>query len=231
MRTDADAAACFERAMEPLDRSRVLEAMRAALAIPDAHIELSEMSLYAVPRGRIEFDLGRLGTPASPEQHAPVLWRGDIVYGENRRFAIWARVRILARRTQVVAAEDLKPGRPIEPSELRAVSQESFPAPLKPPPEIGQFTGMLPVRTIPAGAVLSPELVSRPNDINRGDLIEIEVRAGAARLALTARAESAGTAALPPDASAGNMVLRSGSPLSDSSTRRSTSILGPVHED
>jgi flagella basal body P-ring formation protein FlgA len=34
--------------------------------------------------------------------------------------------------------------------------------------------------------------LARPNDVNRGDLVDVEVRFGAAHLALTGRAESGG---------------------------------------
>lgn len=189
---DGNSSACFERAMAPLDRSRIREAMLAALQIPDAQIELAETSRYAVPRGRIEFPLERLGSPASPDQRAPVLWRGDVIYGQDRRFAIWARVRILARRSEVVAAENLRAGRVIEPSQLRVTAVEGFPAPPKQQISMDQIVGMAPLRPIAAGTVLRPELVIRPNDVSRGELIEVEVRSGAARLVLTARAESGG---------------------------------------
>jgi flagella basal body P-ring formation protein FlgA len=39
---------------------------------------------------------------------------------------------------------------------------------------------------------MRPADVTRPNDVNRGDLVRVEVHMGAARLALTGRAESAG---------------------------------------
>jgi len=189
---DADSSVCFERPMEALDHDRVLAAMRAALQVPDAHIELAETSLYPVPRGRIEFDLARLGSPATPDQRDPVLWRGDVVYGEQHRFAIWARVRILVPCTRIVAVEELRPGRRIDQSQLRAVADEGFPLTASLASGIDQFVGMVPLRNIAAGTTLVPSLVVRPNDINRGDLVEIEVRSGAARLVLTARAESAG---------------------------------------
>ena len=188
----ADAGACFERAMALLDRNLVLEAMQASLQIPDAHIELAETSQYPVPLGRIEFGLERLGTPASPDQRAPVLWRGDVIYGEDHRFAIWARVRILARCSEVVAKESLKPGHSIDPSQLLLVTRETFPIPVKDRLSMDQVAGMTAVKPIAAGSVVRAEMISRPNDISRGDLIEIEVVSGAARLILTARAESGG---------------------------------------
>ena len=189
--TGAEISVCFERAMETLDRNRVLEAMRLSLGVPDAHVELSETSLYLVPKGRIEFTLEHLGTPASRDQQAPVLWRGDVIYGAGHRFAIWARVRLTARCTRVVAADNLKPGHPIERSQLRTITEEAFPT-LKPEISISEMVGMVPLRPIAAGTPLYLELVSRPNDVHAGDLVDIEVRSGAARLLFTARAESGG---------------------------------------
>lgn len=187
-----DTTACFERAMEPLDRNRVLDAMRVALQIPEVRLELAEVSLYPVPRGRIEFGLERLGTPASPDQRAPVLWRGDVVYGDNHRFAIWARVRIVANFDQIVALENLRPGHVIESGQVRVASAEGFPVLAKQRLSIDQVVGMTPLRSIAAGSVIRPDLISRPNDVSRGDLVEVEVHSGAARLVLTARAESGG---------------------------------------
>ena len=59
---------------------------------------------------------------------------------------------------------------------------------------IDSVVGMAPVRPIAAGTVLRADLLTRPNEITRGEMIEIEVRSGAARLVLTARAESGGRA-------------------------------------
>ena len=168
---DVDAGACFERAMEPLDRNRLMEAMRAALQIPDARIELAETSLYLVPRGRIEFGLDRLGTPASPDQRAPVLWRGDVVYGEDHRFAIWARVRILAPSNEVVAAENLKPGRIIEPSQLRATTGEGFPIPSKQRLSMDQIVGMTPLRTIDVDTLQSGRRALDEGQLRRARLM------------------------------------------------------------
>jgi len=187
-----DATACFARAMEPLDRDRVLSAMRTALHIPDARIELAETSLYPVPKGRVEFDLDHLGTPATQDERSPVLWRGDLLYGDGHHFAIWARVRIMANCPEIVAAENLKPGRAIESSQLHVRMAEGFPMPVKQRLSIDAVVGMAPARPIAAGTVLRADLLTPPNVISRGEMIEIEVRSGAARLVLTARAESAG---------------------------------------
>jgi len=183
---------CFEWAMELLDRARIVEAMRASLQAPDATIEIAEASTYPTPRGRIEFPRERLVTPPAAGQYAPVLWRGDVIYGGEHRYAIWARVGISASCRRLVAAENLKPGRPLETRQLREAPFTCFPGSAKTAPPIDQMAGLLPLRAIPAGAEVRPELLVRPNDVNRGDLVQIEVRSGAARLAFTAQALSGG---------------------------------------
>jgi flagella basal body P-ring formation protein FlgA len=182
---------CFEWAMEPLDRKQVMDAMRAALQIPDSRIEIAEMSTNPVPRGRIEFPRQHLGIPATPEQRAPVLWRGDVIYGANRRYAIWARVWLHSSCTKVFALESLRPGQPIESRQLRVDSADCFPDVNK-GVRTGQFAGTVPLRGIAAGAEIRSDMVTRRNDVNRGDMIEIEVRSGGTRLAFSARAESSG---------------------------------------
>ena len=55
-----------------------------------------------------------------------------------------------------------------------------------------QIAGMLPLRSVSPGSEIRQENLARPNDVNRGDLVRVDVRIGAAHLALTGRAESAG---------------------------------------
>jgi flagella basal body P-ring formation protein FlgA len=183
---------CFRFATEDLNRDRVTEAMRKALRIPDARIELLETSAGPVPVGVIEFDRENLGAPAAPDQRTPVPWRGDIVYAGNRRFPISARVRITAPVSRLVAVEPLRPGVAVKPSQLRAELVESFPLATNVSPSIEQIVGMTPLRPIAAGTEVRLDNLTRPNDVNRGDLVHVEVRIGAAHLALTGRAESAG---------------------------------------
>lgn len=186
------AEACFQLALEPLNRDRVLDAMRKALSMPEARIELADTSSVPVPVGSIEFTRDRLSVPASPDQRTPVLWRGDVIYGGGRRFAIWGSVRITAPVARVIAAEPLRAGVPIRTGQTRLELVEAFPnssaAPLSPE----QTIGMTPVRPIAAGAEVRSDNLTRPNDVNRGDLVHVEVRVGSAHLSLTGKAESGG---------------------------------------
>ena len=185
---------CFELPMEALDRARVLEAMQAALPFSETRIEIVETSLYPVPRGRVEFRREDLGAPALPSSAAPVAWRGNILYAGNQRFAIWAHVVVSARLTRLVAAEPIKRGSLIAADQVRVESTRGFPGAGDLATSIDQVAGHIAIRAIDAGAEIRLSHVDRPPDVKRGDTVEIEVRSGNARLALTGKAESDGRA-------------------------------------
>ena len=182
---------CFARVLQPLDRGRAIAAMQDSLQIPGVRIEIADMISDRVPQGRIEFPLSGLGTPSPVGPSEPVLWRGDVVYGDGHRFPIWARAAVSAPCHKVVAVESLKAGQPIEARQVRATSGSCFPVGSR---EISmeQVAGMIPIHSIAAKTELRPDLVAVPNDVNRGDAIEVEVRSGNARVALTARALTGG---------------------------------------
>ena len=183
---------CFRIATEPLNRSRVIESMTDALKIPGVRIEVLDMSSDAAPAGRIEFRRETLGTPGGPDRGLPIVWRGDVIYAGDRRFAIWARVRITAPVSRLIAVESLRPGVPIKPGQIREEVTEAFPSAAGHMTSLSQVEGLVPLRAIASGMEVRPDDVAQPYEVNRGDLVHVEVRAGAARLVLTARAESPG---------------------------------------
>lgn len=183
---------CFERATEALDRNKIMEAMKEALPIPDLRMEILEISLFPVPRGRLEFRREGLATPASPDARTPVTWRGNVVYGDNRRFGVWARVVISAPVARVVATARLKRGEPIADTQVRVESIDRFPAAGDLAQNLSQVVGRIPLRDFAEGTEIRPTLLTSAPDVNCGDMVEVEVRSGAARLTFTAKAESSG---------------------------------------
>jgi flagella basal body P-ring formation protein FlgA len=178
---------CIERAMEPLVPERVIEAMRESLGTPEAHIEIVELSRYPVPRGDIEFTRASL-PPGGP---AAILWRGFVRYGSQRRFAIWARVKITAPSTRIVALQNLPGGQRIEAAQVRLEPTETFPS-SQPAPSLDQVLGLVPRRSIAAGAALTKNLLDAPKEVERGAVVEVEVHSGGARLSLEGRAQNSG---------------------------------------
>jgi flagella basal body P-ring formation protein FlgA len=183
---------CFAWPLARLNQSVVLAALRKSFNNPDANIEIAEMTTDRVPQGDLNFPLTGLAVPASLDQPVPVIWRGELAYAGNRRLAIWARVRIDAPVTVVVAVDKLEAGHPITSNQLRTEVRRRFPTLKNTITSIEQIAGMIPLRSLPPGAEVRWGNISRPNYVNRGDIVAIEVRSGTVRLAFTGRAESAG---------------------------------------
>jgi flagella basal body P-ring formation protein FlgA len=191
VRIDSAPDICFRTYTEPLTQERALAVMHESLGIADAIIEVTELSTEPVPHGRLEFPRDHLGTPASPDRRLPVLWRGVITYAGDRRFPVWAKVWITSRVSRVVATETLRQGIPIQPTQLRQEAIESFPM-SKEDLAIDRVAGLMPLHAISAGNEVRAENLVRPNDVNKGDLVRVEVHMGAARLELNGRAEATG---------------------------------------
>ncbi len=178
---------CIERATEPLAPERVIAAMRQALGNPQARIEIVELSRYPVPHGDIEFSRANL----PPAAANAALWRGAVRYGSQRRFAIWARVKITVPSTRIVAVQNLPAGRRIEASQVRVEPAETFPS-TQPVLSLDQVLALVPRRSIAAGAVLTQNLLDTQKEVERGDVVAVEVHSGSARLALEGRAQNSG---------------------------------------
>lgn len=79
------ATACFERATQELNEAVLLPLLREALG-DGADIDIIDFCCNPLPLGRPEFT--RAGLSGSG------LWRGRLVFGENRSAPIWVRVRL-----------------------------------------------------------------------------------------------------------------------------------------
>ena len=179
---------CFDRAARTLDREKMIAAMRAALALPDAGVEITELSLYPAPPGELVFPRAGL----TPPRDGVALWRGYVRYGLNRRFPVWARVKIQVSGPRVVAAEDLKAGLAIESSQVRVETLAGFPDPEPLAQSVEQVAGLAPRRRVLAGSPVTLSVLEQAKDVVRGERVKVEVHAGAAQLELEGRAESAG---------------------------------------
>jgi flagella basal body P-ring formation protein FlgA len=185
------AEACFRFSVQPLDRERVIAAMRKELRIPDVKIELLETNPASVPVGEIAFRREELAPPAASDRKTPVMWHGDILYGGDKHFGIWARVILTAPALRLVAVEELRTGVPVRANQVRAELVEGFPGPVN-EVTVDQIVGLLPVRSVLTGGEIRLDNLVRPNDVNRGDSVLVEVQIGGAHLSLTGKAESAG---------------------------------------
>lgn len=181
---------CIERAVERLTEESLIEAMRRSLGA-EARIEIVDYGRHPVPPGTLEFPLaGLAGPPARPG--TPVLWRGRLRMASGRTVPVWARVKAGLERQVLVARRDLAAGRAIEAADVEERRVEVFPGTGGRLLGREEVAGAIPRRKIRAGEVVSEELLRLPAEVSRGDAVEVEVRNGAARLVLEARAETEG---------------------------------------
>ena len=103
---------CVTRPVAVIPAERLLAAMQREL--PAAHIELLDYSRQPAPDGGLVFPLSALRQTA-----AGGYWTGHVTYGGNRRFTLWARVKVRVAAARVVATQNLKPGVPLDGAQLR----------------------------------------------------------------------------------------------------------------
>ena len=184
---------CFERAMATLEADEILEAMRLAWNGPGVNMDLRSWSPQIAPQGKVIFPRTGLQLPAGSDPQAEVLWRGYVVYGNNRRFGISARARITTSATRVVAVADLPAGETVREDQVRLESFDAFALDDRPARRLEEVVGYVPRARIRAGATVLRSQLNRAPEVARGDVVRVEVTAGGAHLALEGRAESNGS--------------------------------------
>jgi flagella basal body P-ring formation protein FlgA len=179
-------ALCFERLTELLTVETLLPALRRALAIDAAQLEILDFSRYGVPRGALEFTRAGLSPTG--------VWRGHVVYGESRSAPVWAKVRVTTEQTWVEAAETLVSGKVVNAGGLALRRGPRFPFGIAPLDSVELVAGKKPLRTIRPGEPVYASMVTAAHDVERGDKVAVEVSSGGALLKFEATAESSGHA-------------------------------------
>lgn len=182
---------CFNRRVERLSRGRILRAIRSALKLPGAELELIDFSRAPVPDGKLRFRLSELPRPPHGAND-PVLWRGALLYGHHRSVPVWVRVRISVMRRRVVALRDLPAGQPVRTSDITQETVREFPASATAARSVDEVVGSKPRRRIRAGEPLLLSWLRLPNDIERGETIQVEVTSGLTLIRFDAKAETGG---------------------------------------
>jgi flagella basal body P-ring formation protein FlgA len=176
---------CVAWPVKALDGERLLGAMHRSW--PAASVEILDFSHQPAPEGPLEFPKSALRREAGV-----ALWNGWITYAQNRRFQVWARVRLTESVPRVVAVGDLLPGRPVMESQVSAVTRQEFPTDEPYAQSLAEVIGRWPRRAIPAGSAVRSDQLTAPKVVAAGDAVEVEVRNGGALLKLDGTAESAG---------------------------------------
>jgi flagella basal body P-ring formation protein FlgA len=176
---------CVERPVTAPDPAKFLLAMRKEL--PAARIGILDYSRHPQPEGEIEFPLRGLQAGA-----AGAMWMGYVHYGSNRRFTIWARVKVLVTVERVLAAGDLRTGQAITADQVTAEAREEFPATGPFATSLDQVVGQWPRLAIRAGSAIRLDQIELPREVARGDTVQVEVRNGGVRMQVEAQAEASG---------------------------------------
>jgi len=98
---------------------------------------------------------------------------------------------------RVVAAETLKKGEAIDASQVRVETAGRFPILGDVAQTIDQVVGRAPMRVVVPGTEIHLAQLMLPPDVNRGEMVEVEVRSGAAHLASSGRRNPQAAAATP----------------------------------
>jgi flagella basal body P-ring formation protein FlgA len=178
---------CIERPVSVPDRARMLEAMQRQL--PEARIDILDISRQPAPEGSFEFPLSALR-----QGIAGGYWNGFVRYGSNHRFAVWAKVKVLVTAARVVAAVELKAGRPIDNAQLRLETREEAPGAEAYAVTIEDVAGRVARRTIAAGAAIRLPWTEAAKDVLSGDTVRVDVTNGGAHLEFEAQAQASGSA-------------------------------------
>jgi hypothetical protein len=88
VKTEFRDSLCFEWPMRRLDRSDILKVMKESLGHDS--FQLEEFSLFPAPSGQIVFPV----TGLNRQSKGTSFWRGYIEYGGDKRFNIWAKVKL-----------------------------------------------------------------------------------------------------------------------------------------
>jgi flagella basal body P-ring formation protein FlgA len=183
---------CIVRQMTAIKPEEILEAMRNSWSGADVHIELISWIPSEAPVGKLVFPRSGLLSASSPgKQSIESGWRGYVLYGNNQRFAVSARARVLTNTTRVIASKDIAPGTIIAEDQLRTENCEGCAIDDRAAHNVEEVIGLTSRISIHAGSAILKNEVNRPPDVSKGDLVKVEVP-GVAHLIFEGRAESSG---------------------------------------
>jgi flagella basal body P-ring formation protein FlgA len=176
---------CIARKTAPADPARLVEAMGKAL--PEARIELLDYSRLPVPEGAIHFHPETLrGSPGA------AIWPGWVEFAPNRRFALWAKVRLNLKLHRVLAVTSLAAGKPIPAAAISEAVVDALPSSVPYLESAAAAAGRWLRVPVAAGGALRADHLEPERSVMRGQTVTVEVAAAGAHLELEAQAEGSG---------------------------------------
>jgi len=183
---------CFARETFVPGAEQLREAMLAELKITSAKIELLSWSQQPVPTGELVFLRSGIQLAQGSGAAGEIVWHGYVRSAADRQFPVWAKARITAKLTRVVATAGILAGKAIQSSQVHLEALEDSPFDETVARALDQVVGYLSKTSLRAGAVIRRTQIEPVPDVARGDVVMVQVFAGGAYLRLEGRAESAG---------------------------------------
>ena len=166
--------------------------MRRTQGLAQAKIEIVAFDRHPAPRGEIVFPPAGLTATAPGDRNNGALWRGYIQYAPNRRFNIWARVKIAVTEQRVIATNPLPAGEIIRAEDLRTEDHTEFSFHDPAATRLEDVVGQTPRRPIRSGDVILRNLLDPAKDVNKGDSVEVIVSDKNLRFRAEGLAETSG---------------------------------------
>jgi flagella basal body P-ring formation protein FlgA len=183
--------ACFEWKLEPLNVDALRSAMAIALHVDPSAIQIVEHSRFPAPPGPLRFSKDELTAPAG-QSGAALFWKGFVEYADQRRFPIWARVRISVPSVRIIALTALPAFAPIGTAQLSRVEESEPMSGGDWITRIEDAAGLVPRTAVQAGSALRRSQLAAPPDVRAGDRVRLQVINGPLHLTSEAKAEQSG---------------------------------------
>lgn len=191
--SDPVASICIERAISPISLESMESALRTALGLSEAHIELPGFEPLRLPPGRLEFTKDGLSCPPDGNPEALCYWRGRVIFGEHRSVSISVKAKVYMDRDVVVATRNLPAPGEIQSEQVRisrirvrAGDQTRFAA----TPEM--LVGKILCSRVRDGQPIPLSAIRERDDINKGEKVAVRVLDNAAHISFEASAISSG---------------------------------------
>ena len=187
-----DSHVCFEWKLRRITEDDVRTAIRDSLKTPEARVEVIAISQALAPEGTLTYTLDGLPASIAVDSASPITWRGYVLYGDGRKFTVWARVKVSATTTRVVATQLIPSAGAIRKDQVKVETYDDFPLRHDIARSLDEVVGRMPRRSIRPGMPVFRADLSQPFVVQRGESVAVTAIDGAARLTMDATAEASG---------------------------------------
>jgi flagella basal body P-ring formation protein FlgA len=178
--------------MTEIQPEEILEAMRDSWSGAEIRVEVRSWNPRMTPQGKIVFPKSGLQLPSGSNPDAEAMWRGYVLYGNNQRFSVSARARVVTSASRVVAIANIAAGSPIREDQVRLETCDACSLDDRPARSLDEVVGLVSRSFIRSGATVLKNQVNRAPDVSRGDVVSVDVSSGGAHLVVEGRAQSSG---------------------------------------